>query len=352
MDHIGLKIKELRKKKDMTQEKLAECLNVSFQAVSKWETGITYPDISQLPLLADIFGVSADVLLGIDIAKSKKQAEIKEFIERYSSLHSQGKTVERLNLCREMQRKYPNDETVLYYLLRILQNGYMDEAFDEIVMLGEQLLTASNIEYKVGAISILCVTYSENGYRENALEYAKMIPESKDLLIHILEGDELIKHCQKYFWKVCDQMYIYMQYLLNSKTSGYTDEEKHVMRKTLYDIFYMIFSDGDFGYWEDRLARISFFMAMDSMKSNKSDQALKELEQMFMHIEKSDSFTEVAHTSLLVNKLKIKKNNIPKHTEETLAQTYLRYLTNNEAVFDLLINDDRYVSIKNKLATM
>lgn len=39
MAHIGIKIKELRKKKDMTQEKLAEYLHVSFQAVSKWETG-------------------------------------------------------------------------------------------------------------------------------------------------------------------------------------------------------------------------------------------------------------------------------------------------------------------------
>ncbi|MBQ8275709.1 MAG: helix-turn-helix transcriptional regulator [Clostridia bacterium] len=41
MVHIGAKIKELRKKKDMTQEKLAEYLCVSFQAVSKWETGVS-----------------------------------------------------------------------------------------------------------------------------------------------------------------------------------------------------------------------------------------------------------------------------------------------------------------------
>ncbi len=41
MKHIGLRIKELRKKKDMTQEKLGEYLNVSFQAVSKWETGVS-----------------------------------------------------------------------------------------------------------------------------------------------------------------------------------------------------------------------------------------------------------------------------------------------------------------------
>ena len=41
MNHIGRRIKDLRKKKDMTQERLAEYLNVSFQAVSKWETGVS-----------------------------------------------------------------------------------------------------------------------------------------------------------------------------------------------------------------------------------------------------------------------------------------------------------------------
>ena len=45
-----------------------------------------------------------------------------------------------------MQKKYPNDETVRYYLMRVLQNGYIDESFDEIVMLGEQLLESANME--------------------------------------------------------------------------------------------------------------------------------------------------------------------------------------------------------------
>ena len=58
-----------------------------------------------------------------------------------------------------MQKKYPNDETVRYYLMRVLQNGYIDESFDEIVMLGEQLLDSDNMEYRTGAIRGLCFTY-------------------------------------------------------------------------------------------------------------------------------------------------------------------------------------------------
>jgi len=61
---LGLTISKLRKEKGMTQEELAEKVNVSAQAVSKWENDISMPDISVLPVLAEIFDVSIDELLG------------------------------------------------------------------------------------------------------------------------------------------------------------------------------------------------------------------------------------------------------------------------------------------------
>jgi len=75
--NIGSQIKNLRRERGITQEHLAEYLNISVPAISQWECGKTSPDISQLPLLANIFRVSADVLLGIDIdAKERKINEI------------------------------------------------------------------------------------------------------------------------------------------------------------------------------------------------------------------------------------------------------------------------------------
>ena len=56
---IGHKIRLLRKKNDTTQEKLAAYLNVTPQAVSRWESEICYPDIETLPLIADFFGGSS-----------------------------------------------------------------------------------------------------------------------------------------------------------------------------------------------------------------------------------------------------------------------------------------------------
>lgn len=61
---LGTRIATLRKEKGLTQEDLGNKLNVSSQAVSKWENDISAPDISLLPELATILGVTIDELLG------------------------------------------------------------------------------------------------------------------------------------------------------------------------------------------------------------------------------------------------------------------------------------------------
>lgn len=60
---VGKRIAQLRKQANMTQVELADKMNVSYQAASNWERGISMPDISKLPDLAEIFGCSIDDLL-------------------------------------------------------------------------------------------------------------------------------------------------------------------------------------------------------------------------------------------------------------------------------------------------
>ncbi|MBQ8410055.1 MAG: methyltransferase domain-containing protein [Clostridia bacterium] len=62
--NIGEIISDRRKALGFTQQTLAERLNVSFQAISKWENGTTYPDIELLPRIATVLNVSIDALLG------------------------------------------------------------------------------------------------------------------------------------------------------------------------------------------------------------------------------------------------------------------------------------------------
>jgi len=66
MNNIGTKIAELRKSKGKTQEELASLIGVSPQTISKWENSTTMPDITLLPLIADIFGITMDELFGIN----------------------------------------------------------------------------------------------------------------------------------------------------------------------------------------------------------------------------------------------------------------------------------------------
>ncbi|MBE7065761.1 MAG: helix-turn-helix transcriptional regulator [Ruminococcaceae bacterium] len=61
--NVGTRIAELRNTNKLTQIELAEKLGVTDRAVSKWETGTGYPDITLLPQLADVFNVSIDYLL-------------------------------------------------------------------------------------------------------------------------------------------------------------------------------------------------------------------------------------------------------------------------------------------------
>lgn len=60
---IGSRIAKFRKEKNMTQEELANLLGVSSQAVSKWENDASCPDISLLPQLCQVLGITADELL-------------------------------------------------------------------------------------------------------------------------------------------------------------------------------------------------------------------------------------------------------------------------------------------------
>lgn len=61
---IGEKLKKLRRNRDLTQEEVATHLGISYQAISKWERGDGYPDITMLPALANYFAVSVDELIG------------------------------------------------------------------------------------------------------------------------------------------------------------------------------------------------------------------------------------------------------------------------------------------------
>ena len=85
--NIAKNITELRKKKGITQEQLATALNISPQAVSKWETNTSLPDTQTLPLIANHFGVSIDYLFyGQDISYDEIYSKVFKKIAAYDQM--------------------------------------------------------------------------------------------------------------------------------------------------------------------------------------------------------------------------------------------------------------------------
>lgn len=81
---IGRFLKELRKAKNLTQEQLAERLNISGRTVSRWETGNNMPDISLLVELAELYDVSIPEIIDGERKSETMEKEVKEVAEKMS----------------------------------------------------------------------------------------------------------------------------------------------------------------------------------------------------------------------------------------------------------------------------
>lgn len=92
MNSIGKTIQCLRKAKGVTQEKMAQQIGVSFQAISKWENDSTMPDILMLPVIAGYFGVSIDDLFQYKWNAMTSRERLVSFMLKNEILCLRGKT--------------------------------------------------------------------------------------------------------------------------------------------------------------------------------------------------------------------------------------------------------------------
>ena len=118
---IGANIKRLRATKEITQEQLSVAMNVTCAAVSKWERGETYPDITLLQPLAYYFGVTLDELMGYD--QEKIAADIDEVLTLYKAHLHDDKGRE---IITRAYRDYPNDYRVMHHYMWNIVGGLAD----------------------------------------------------------------------------------------------------------------------------------------------------------------------------------------------------------------------------------
>lgn len=239
-------IKALRKKKGMTQEELAENLHISAQAVSKWETGQSCPDVDMLPKLAIIFDTSLDNLFDFD--HRKIEAEVDALVTESVPLRKEPAKAEAFY--RGALRKYPGNEILLNCLLMVIG----EERTDERIRIAEQLVEATKDDtIKYDALRLLTQTYHTLGQHAMATHYLAQIPElyflKTEIAAVILDGKEQQDAISK-TEKTCFGILLAMLLISKAKPSaGHSGQDADDLEQLLIQAYACLFG-------EDAAARI------------------------------------------------------------------------------------------------
>jgi len=236
--NINVTLRKLRQEKGITQEELADAIGVTAQAVSKWERGEGYPDITFLPNIAGYFGVTLDRLCGID--QMQQDEEIASIMRSASDVSYE----DGVRIAREGLAKFPYSIELKKLLARTLLGCTgkwtpPKEVLDEVIALYEDIIrNCADPESRNGTVSALCHVYELAGEHEKAEQTAQQIfgkYESQRAWCRILKGEELVDHVQNSIIQTVPDI----DFMLKSvfETDCYTDEEKIILCRKMIAIY-------------------------------------------------------------------------------------------------------------------
>ena len=196
MKYLGKRLRELRIKNEMSQEYVAKMIGVSNQAISKWETGKSDPDIGSLIPLADLFHVPVDELL--DREKRRLDWE-----DRMTRVFADSDRNVRLDFLKDAVAEFPGDHMFRYRLACEeyfqAQEETEPEQRRQLLILAEDRFAALRREYPEFTVAIdmhvrVLVALDR---RAEAEELAKSSPNKEQLLLSVLQGDRLAAQKRK-----------------------------------------------------------------------------------------------------------------------------------------------------------
>lgn len=200
MENVGRNIAELRRRCNMTQMELADKMGISFQAVSNWERGNSMPDISKLPELAEVFGVTIDQLLGecSKIVESAVKGDIKTYLENNEV------TAEEIRKAAPILKPKQIDEIAESAILERKEKVNLREIEDLLPFLGREVVNklalqmANNGEYE----ELDCILPFVDGDVINRIAH-KMIDEGKSIedIAPFISKDIIIEHAENLYQK-------------------------------------------------------------------------------------------------------------------------------------------------------
>jgi len=237
----------MRHDHDMTQEQLAELLNLTPAAVSGWECDRNSPDISQIPLLSHIFGVSADVLLGIDL--SLQEEKIDSVIVEAEKCSGK----ETADIYRRALAEFPASYRLMLHLAGSLDYTGEPKTYDsrlkERIALYERIREGTKDAYaKNCAEGWLCRIYLSQGKRDEAMKIAESVPDfmfsHNDFELMLAQGKEKVYNIhhsiQKEFASLCDDIFCITKLEVEGKPFFTHEQAIFMLEKIpgLYEVFY------------------------------------------------------------------------------------------------------------------
>ena len=176
MLYLPENLRKYRMLKNLTQEDVAEYLRITPQSVSKWERGESYPDITLLPALANIFETSIDLLIGMDTIRAEET--------RYN-IHKKAVAYQRSGNYDSAEKTY-RDALLIYpnkpgMILGLASTLALQDKTDEAIELMERGLPISiNEKQKSMMRATLCFLYLKAGYEDRANRLASELPHTRE----------------------------------------------------------------------------------------------------------------------------------------------------------------------------
>lgn len=341
--HFGENIHRLRTERGMTQERLADFLGISFQAVSKWERGETVPDLFMLPVIASFFGVSTDYLLGLD--KSEQEKEIQDYIDLYSKLWQQAKYEDVLKTMKKSIKDHPAEYSLLVrYMNALIWCGSTsdDRALsikNEVESVYERISEHCTVDsIRIWAKKLMCKYYKRlsNIYEsgiifediDKILSEMPLMQNSRDFLACSLypESEEKTAACRK---TISELIYLLTCVVreLTSDNSLCPTEEKLATLDCVVNAFKTLFPDGDYGKSYINVAYLMAECGILYQQFGKKTKARKLFNEAKKLSENFDSLpTEFVSTSVLTKDFTLIKKDIPMSQTGPLSDRIEAYI--------------------------
>jgi transcriptional regulator with XRE-family HTH domain len=324
--YIGENIKRLRKNKNITQEKLAEYLTISCQAVSKWERAESFPDITFIIPIASYFGVSTDELLGVDYARNEQK--IRDYLAEYDRLSNLGKEKEKCNLIRKAYKEFPNDFRIIdKHMSMLVYDPYIEghnpkicagivAHIDELTRLCDRVLdecTIDNTRYL--ALSILIDIYEYLGEREKALKTIEQFPDGSFTKGQQYEQfyrygtPEWLHWTRNNIYNISENIIVKFRNCAIASKSKPKERIKQFFKAV--DYIKLLYENGDYGFAHYHLCELYIYIANRYMEQNDYEKAAEYLDLGLSHGKLYDELPEITvHSSFLVNGYEFDKRKV------------------------------------------